>query len=1309
MSKNDDPMLMVLIAALLVSVLATGMVGSGEGTPDPVRGATLEVGPGKDHPTIGEAISAAVSGDTILVYPGTYDENIVIDRTIDLKGVGPSRAIIEGTGQADTIEILAGGSTISNLTISSRSPGQFSGIRIRSDNNRVQGCFLTGNSVGIFVQEGGMNRILENTIYQNTFYGAFLQYSDGNIIENNTISDNNYGGIKLNRSSGNLIIGNGFNRAVNELPSRTEPVGYWKMDETAWSGTTGEVKDSSGLGNDGRAYGGANTALIGMKGRSGYFDGSNDQVGIPHHSTLVGTRKAISMQCWVHPTDTIDANRIVTKKWQYYFEILNGRFRWEVSGSLPQQYLASTVDIPTDQWTHLAGTWDGTTMKLYVNGRLDNSQGRVDTMSSYTYDVYIGNSEGETRNFNGYIDELRLYDRELSRDEILMDIFSQNAGVYVANGSNDNILKMNDIERNLAHGIHVDASSSNNMVFHNNFMGNNIGGKQAHDSGPNNEWYHSGEGNHWSDIEGADTDRDGIVDIALRIEGQSASRDEHPLVDPFGILRIYGKDEVVTEEDRSFSYEFISRGTEGETLWSINSLSTWIKLIDENRIGGTPTNGHVGYNMVNITAAGMGQMTWSLLNITVVNVNDDPEIVSEDIPVCTEDRKYRVVYEAIDPDPTGDQMTWSLDTNAGFLDMYRETLEGTPGDHDVGSFWVNVSVHDGNGGSDLTNFTLTVVNVNDPPEIAGVPKKNCLEDELYWIDLEALDPDPGDSHIWLVDTEASFLSIDRDTGNLSGIPVNSDVGEHQVSVSVSDRAGRMAYLNYTLKVQNVNDDPVITSELPGEMMEDMEFRMEFDAVDVDPVDDILLWRMDTNATFLSLERASGILRGRPDNFDVGSYFLRINVTDGAGGLDERNFTFVVVNVNDHPALNSPPSRITIDEDSSYEGVSITKWFIDIDGDRLVYQFSTPEYLLISIDDDLMITITPVKDWSGEETITFFAADLEAEVSWNTVITVKPVNDAPYNATIVSEKLKFRSDETISLAGVAKDPDIPYGDDLNYLWYDQGGALIGKGSIINIDLPVGENLIRLNVTDTRGEHTSATIMIEVYEERSMTGLWIGIVLFLVILVSVFIAAGVIIIRKRMRGEAADGKSEGENRPSGVSGLGEGYSAGMLSGPARPLELQPVMHSELPASTGSEQLPPAPVTEQVVTGSDYIRPSGTDELVKEGFKAPPAGDIRPFDGSDHPVSGLPTEGGVMSEILGFLNIEDPSDINARPAEEFGISLEEDSKVWSPEMAESRAAGEAKTALEMLHELNELRNEGAITEEEYESSKKRLLRKI
>ena len=55
------------------------------------------------------------------------------------------------------------------------------------------------------------------------------------------------------------------------------------------------------------------------------------------------------------------------------------------------------------------------------------------------------------------------------------------------------------------------------------------------------------------------------------------------------------------------------------------------------------------------------------------------------------------------------------------------------------------------------------------------------------------------------------------------------------------------------------------------------------------------------------------------------------------------------------------------------------------------------------------------------------------------------------------------------------------------------------------------------------------------------------------------------------------------------------------------------------------------------------------------------------------------------------------------------QETSSVWSPEMVETRVANEARSAVEMVHDLNRLREEGAITEEEFQIHKKRLLRKI
>jgi hypothetical protein len=93
-------------------------------------------------------------------------------------------------------------------------------------------------------------------------------------------------------------------------------------------------------------------------------------------------------------------------------------------------------------------------------------------------------------------------------------------------------------------------------------------------------------------------------------------------------------------------------------------------------------------------------------------VNDAPI----DDTTALEDELYIIDYDADDYD--NDLLIWSLDTNATtFLTIEPATglLSGIPTNNDVGSYWVNVSVSDGNGGTDYTNFTLTVTNVNNPP------------------------------------------------------------------------------------------------------------------------------------------------------------------------------------------------------------------------------------------------------------------------------------------------------------------------------------------------------------------------------------------------------------------------------------------------------------------------------------------------------------------------------------------------------------------------------------------------------------------
>ena len=96
--------------------------------------------------------------------------------------------------------------------------------------------------------------------------------------------------------------------------------------------------------------------------------------------------------------------------------------------------------------------------------------------------------------------------------------------------------------------------------------------------------------------------------------------------------------------------------------------------------------------------------------------NTNPRIVTEDLTLAIEGDDYSVDYDAIDDQD--DDLIWSVGTNASFLtiDLESGVLQGTPEQEDVGTFWVNVTVTDGDL-YDFHNFSVVVINVNDPPDV----------------------------------------------------------------------------------------------------------------------------------------------------------------------------------------------------------------------------------------------------------------------------------------------------------------------------------------------------------------------------------------------------------------------------------------------------------------------------------------------------------------------------------------------------------------------------------------------------------------
>ena len=359
--------------------------------------------------------------------------------------------------------------------------------------------------------------------------------------------------------------------------------------------------------------------------------------------------------------------------------------------------------------------------------------------------------------------------------------------------------------------------------------------------------------------------------------------------------------------------------------------------------------------------------------------------------------------------------------------------------------------------------------------------------------------------IWNINNPDKILENKKTAGTSYTIKNNLTYGDrYKISVNASDPYGGWSKdITGTLDV--INDLPTTPKIVIKPLQTDFEPSRNRDLnctiwepskdSDKNPVDKIkynFIWYKDG-----VLQSQLSIWNSTQD-YHVLSYehtktgevwTCEVSATDGIGLSGTVTDSRIIRNTP--PRIRKPPKSIIMDEDTiDFESINLDNIFTDDDNDKLTYSLSiTGNNITLELQQDNSVLIAPASDWSGYELAKFTASDGDGSVFTVIKITVMPVNDQPYAEIIepmTNSPFPFNETQGIKLEAIFMDPDLEFGDILNFTWKSNisGYEILGHSAVLkNVILPVGVHKLDFIVRDSAGLTASDSIIVKIYDPNN----------------------------------------------------------------------------------------------------------------------------------------------------------------------------------------------------------------------------------
>lgn len=286
---------------------------------------------------------------------------------------------------------------------------------------------------------------------------------------------------------------------------------------------------------------------------------------------------------------------------------------------------------------------------------------------------------------------------------------------------------------------------------------------------------------------------------------------------------------------------------------------------------------------------------------------------------------------------------------------------------------------------------------NYAPLFKTSPITVATEDVEYEYEMITDDIDAGDDLTITKVTAPEWMTAFTDNGDgtasIGGTPTNDAVGNHTVTVSVSDGKDAIEQ-TFTVAVANANDAPVFTSTAVTTATEDLEYTYDITTDDVDAGSTVTISAFTTLPAWLNLDDngdGTAQLSGTPANGDVGNVNVTLRVTDNNATYTDQSFSITVSNVNDPPVIDGQ-SELTTEEDNNLV-LTLTDLTVTDPDNNFPADFT----LEVKAGENYTFTgtaVTPVSNWFGTLIVNVTVSDLSTIVNGTVEIEVTSVNDVP---------------------------------------------------------------------------------------------------------------------------------------------------------------------------------------------------------------------------------------------------------------------------------------------------------------------------